>query len=297
MLKCWMPHPEEWNNAFSLIWPVEYVTYLPTPINIFASTLASAHSCHGKDSTTSEMQKLSSTPSQRWRIYIQRHTPQKGMSLILDTVSRMRHSWTHPNWVRWRMRCHRSLPLSAHNPHHRWSPSMPPSSTPTIFPAGPALHTTYRHGNNPCDTKPTRPDASIYKPTPTCSNAGMYNQPVQPWRLESSTSICDPTPMHMAQRLCFEPNTGIYNPTLTFWVECQCVQPASTSITQHWHVQPQYQCVGLCFKPNTGVYSPTPVNGRWRGSGGNPHRHCRGPYHSRGGALSFLMYIASVPVP
>jgi len=116
--------------------------------------------------------------------------------------------WTHPNWVRWRTRCHTSLSLSTHNPHHRRFPSLPPSSTPTLFPAGPASHTPYRQ--KPLAT-PTQHDPT---PAPTnrhrCvePNASMYNQPR---RLESSASVCDPTPASTTQHLHFEPNASVYD--------------------------------------------------------------------------------------
>jgi len=141
------------------------------------------------------------------------------MRLILDTVSQLRGCATQLDTSQLGEVTNAMSRLtrhyhSAHNPHHRRFPSLPPSSIPALFPAGPAWHTPMGTTlATPTQHQHLRTDTDVLSRTPACT---------------TSPDVSNPTPVCATQHQHVWPNTSV-------------LSPASTS--QHRH-----------FEPNASVY-------------------------------------------
>jgi len=150
------------------------------------------------------------------RIYVQRHTPQKGMSLILDTVSQMRGRATQLDTSQLgevtNAMSHVTATLC----------SQPPSSTPALFPAGPASHTPYRqiqisrHRTNTTQRQRLRTDTDVLSLMPAFTTSPDVSNPAplfatQHQRVWPNASVSSLMLASTTQHRHFEPNASVYD--------------------------------------------------------------------------------------
>jgi len=177
------------------------------------------------------------------RIYVQQHTPQKGMSLILDTVSQLRGCATQFGHIPIGWGDERDVTHHYHSllttPTINDSPACPHPPPPLSFlqalPCIPHIcRNTSQHRPNTTQHQCLWTDTDVLSLTPACTTSHDVSNPApvfvtQCRHLQPNTYILSPMPASMT-------STDLYNPTLA----CTTPTPMCKALFQakHQHVQP-----------------------------------------------------------